>query len=458
VAAVSRKKKKGDIGIMIDKRSTTTFIAAALVIAVSLMLIPGRVLAGGADTAALQAEIQALKARLAEMEALKQQLQKLEAKISAVETVQVEQQQKTAALEVETKDEGPIKNISVGGALRVNYGYAEWKEQQKDRGGDFNFDIFRLDFNGQYNDLLISAQYRWYSYMDVIHHGWVGYNFTDKLQGQLGVTQVPFGLLPYASHNFWFGVPYYIGLEDDYDMGAKLLYNDGPLNLQFAFFKNEEWGSSSKAARYSFDVIDDGGLASSNSEDNQFNLRAAYTLDHGDLGATEIGFSGEWGMLYNSITEEHGDHWAAAVHLNGNYGPWNLMLEAARYEYDPENPDGVSDDSILMGGFEDSYMVASEGNLYIANLSYDVPVTWGPVTNLTFYDDYSILDKDSGGGDDSHINTLGCLISANPIYTYVDFIMGRNMVWLGSDATEPLAGGEDDDWHMLFNVNIGYYF
>ncbi|MBN2232169.1 MAG: hypothetical protein JW781_05035 [Deltaproteobacteria bacterium] len=351
-----------------------------------------------------------------------------------------------------------MKDISIGGALRVNYGYGDWNDQQKDRGGDFNFDIFRLDVNGQYNDLLISAQYRWYSYMDVIHHGWVGYNFTDKLQGQLGVTQVPFGLLPYASHNFWFGVPYYVGLEDDYDMGAKLLYNDGPLNLQFAFFKNEEWGSSGKTARYSFDVIDDGGLASSNSEDNQFNLRAACTLDHGDLGSTEIGFSGEWGMLYNSITEDHGDHWAAAVHLNGNYGPWNLMLEAARYEYDPENPDGVSDDSILMGAFAGSYEVASEGNIYVANLSYDVPVSWGPVTNLTFYDDYSILDKDSGDGDDSHINTLGCLISANPIYTYVDFIMGRNMAWLGSDAAQPLAGGEDDDWHMLFNVNIGYYF
>jgi hypothetical protein len=442
---------------MIGNR-TTTFIAAALVIAVSWMLMPTSALASDSETAALRAEIQALKARLAEMEALKQRLQELEAKVGAVEAVQGEQQQKTAALELETKDEGPLKDISVGGALRVNYGYAEWDEKQQDRGGDFDFDLFRLNVDGDYNDVLISAEYRWYSYMNVIHHGWVGYNFTDKLQGQLGITQVPFGLLPYASHNFWFGVPYYIGLEDDYDMGAKLLYNDGPLNLQFAFFKNEEWGDSSETGRYSFDVIDDGGPASSNSEDNQFNLRAAYTLDHDDLGSTEIGFSGQWGMLYNSITEEHGDHWAAAAHLNGNYGPWNLMLEAACYEYDPENPDGVSDDTILMGGFEDSYEVASKGNIYIANLSYDVPVTWGPVTNLTFYDDYSVLDKDSGGGDNSHINTLGCLISANPIYIYVDFIMGRNMVWLGSDAAEPLADGEDDEWNTLFNVNIGYYF
>jgi hypothetical protein len=56
----------------------------------------------------------------------------------------------------------------------------------EDKSGDMVFDIFRLDVNGQYDNVLISAQYRWYSYMDVIHHGWIGYNFTNHWQGQLG--------------------------------------------------------------------------------------------------------------------------------------------------------------------------------------------------------------------------------------------------------------------------------
>lgn len=432
------------------------FLLLTIFIGLSFLLMPAISMAGGDDAASLRAEMEALKAKLAEMDDLKVKLAEMERKLAAVEDTQAEQEKaitvKTAAAEDES-----VKDITIGGAMRVNYSNKDWSSKAKDKGGDMGFDIFRLDVNGEYNKLLISAQYRWYSYMDVIHHAWVGYNFTDNLQGQLGITQVPFGLLPYASHNWWFGVPYYVGLEDDYDMGAKLLYKKGPLDIQFAFFKNEEWGSSSDNERYSFDVINKGGLNYSNEEDNQFNLRVAYTFDHGELGSTEIGFSGEWGMLYNDITEDHGDHWAAAAHLNGHYGPWNLMLEAVRYEYDPKNPDGANDDNIRMGAFATDYDVAAEGNIYVANVSYGLPVEWGPITKLTFYNDYSILDKDIGNGDNSIINTLGCMVSSGPIYTYIDFIMGRNMVWLGADS-DALGDGEDDDWHMRFNVNVGYYF
>lgn len=435
-------------------------VILAIFFSLSLLLTPTIGLAGGDNAASLRAEMESLKTKLAEMDDLKAKLLEMEKKLAAVEDTQAEQQEaiavETAATEAAAEAK-LVKDITISGALRVNYSNKSWSSKAKDKGGNLDFDIFRLDVNGQYNDLLISAQYRWYSYMDVIHHGWVGYNFTENLQGQLGVTQVPFGLLPYASHNWWFGVPYYVGLEDDYDMGAKLLYKNGPLDIQFAFFKNEEWGSSSNNERYSFDVINKGGLNYSNEEDNQFNLRVAYTFDHGDLGSTEIGFSGEWGMLYNDITEDHGDHWATAAHLNGNYGRWNLMLEAGRYEYDPENPDGANDDNIRMGAFATDYDVAAEANFYVANLSYGLPVEWGPITKLTFYDDYSVLDKDIGDGNNSQINTLGCMISTGPIYTYIDCVMGKNMVWLGADS-DALGDGRDDDWNLRFNVNVGYYF
>ncbi|MEA1915882.1 MAG: hypothetical protein U9N30_11290, partial [Campylobacterota bacterium] len=78
-------------------------------------------------------------------------------------------------------------------------------------------------------------------------------------------------------------------------------------------------------------------------------------------------------------------------------------------------------------------------------------------TKLTFYDDYSVLDKDIGDGDNSYINTLGCMISSGPIYTYIDCVMGKNMVWLGADS-DALGDGRNNDWHMRFNLNVGYYF
>ena len=44
---------------------------------------------------------------------------------------------------------------------------------------------------------------------------------------QVGVHQVPFGILPWASHNFYFQLPYYLGLEDDYDLGVKHILKQG---------------------------------------------------------------------------------------------------------------------------------------------------------------------------------------------------------------------------------------
>jgi hypothetical protein len=36
---------------------------------------------------------------------------------------------------------------------------------------------------------------------------------------KLGVSQVPFVIPGFASHYWWFQIPYYLGLEDDYEMG-----------------------------------------------------------------------------------------------------------------------------------------------------------------------------------------------------------------------------------------------
>ncbi len=242
------------------------------------------------------------------------------------------------------------KGIHIGGALRVNYSYLDWDPGSHERGGDFAFDTFRLNLDGELGKILLSAEYRFYPEygFNTIHHGWMGYNFTDNLQGQIGVSKVPFGILPFASHSFWFSGAYYVGLEDDYDLGIKSIYKRGPWNLQLAFYKNGELGDAGNAGRYSVDVINnaDGGYAGAfadgNEETNQFNARLAYTFEHGDFGSTEVGISGMWGQLYNTQTKDSGDHWAGCVHLNGNYGRWNLQLEGIGYGYNPEDPATVT--------------------------------------------------------------------------------------------------------------------
>ena len=291
------------------------------------------------------------------------------------------------------------------------------------------------------------------------------------MQGQLGIHQVPFGLQPFASHNFWFSGAYYVGLEDDYDLGIKFLYKPGPWDLSLAFYKNEELGNAGDAGRYSVDVIRnaDGGYAGAqaagNQESNQVNLRAAYHLDHGGFGNTELGLSGQWGQLYNNITKRNGDHWAAAAHMNGDYGRWNLQLMYATYEYNPKNPESVEvdgeeitidNDIITMGAYSFSWGVPARADIGIANLAYTLPVNWGPIDSLTFYSDNTVIEPRKSRFSTIWQNVVGCMVAAGPFYTYVDVISGKNMIFMGGN----MVGSDADTGrrNTRLNINFGYYF
>ena len=136
-------------------------------------------------------------------------------------------------------------------------------------------------------------------------------------------------------------------------------------------------------------------------------------------------------------------------------GQWNLQLQAARYLYSPENPPGVSDDVIRLGGFATSYDVAAEASVYVANVAYNLPIPWESVDQVTCYNDFSIVVKEVSGWDDSKLNTTGCLLGIGPLYVYVDLIQAENMVFFGNGS---LAGDGQQGWDKRFNVNIGYYW
>ncbi len=51
-------------------------------------------------------------------------------------------------------------DIDVGGAVRLQYSYLGYDDGNRSRGGDFDLDTIRLNFDGTVNDLLLSAEVR----------------------------------------------------------------------------------------------------------------------------------------------------------------------------------------------------------------------------------------------------------------------------------------------------------
>ncbi|QGY44924.1 hypothetical protein GM418_14975 [Maribellus comscasis] len=356
--------------------------------------------------------------------------------------------------------------LHVGGALRFNYNLSSWKEGQKTRGGDFGYDLFRINAKAKYKGVKLNAEYRLYSQGfggGMLKQGWVGYDFTPENNLQIGLTQVPFGITQYNSHNWFFSINYYLGLEDDHDMGLKYTHNSENWLYAFAFFKNAEelnFGNNSDVSnsRYSYDVSSSGDGLYRNKEINQLNLKVVRKFSNG--GANHmLGVSAQYGGIYNLDTENTGDHLALAGHYELDFGKLNVKAQVSKYNYNTKNPAGQSNDMIAMTAYGAPYLVASEGTTYTLGVAYSVPVEWGPISNLQFYDDFGFMDKKLNDFHDSYMNVTGVLITAGNVYTYVDAAQGKDQPWLGPVWGGALSEGTANaDWEMRFNINIGYYF
>ena len=345
--------------------------------------------------------------------------------------------------------------FSIGGAIRLNYVWQSYNQQRKNIGGDFGFELFRLDADGECGDFYFSVQYRWYEHFEAIHHGYFGFHILPELDLEIGIHQVPFGILPYASHSFWFGATYYLGFEDDYDSGIKLIYNLNNWVFHGAFYKNPEYIDPSRMGRYSFDIVTEG--EQQNQEINQFNLRTAYNFKPKDEMLINVGASFEEGSIYNQTTEKKGNRYAIALHVDFKYHGWNIQLQGIHYGFNPINPINVSNETIQLGAFMFPFMVASNAQVLTFNLAKTIQIGWRVIDEITFYNDFSIVVPNGNNVHNSIQNTTGFLIVKKGLYIYTDWISGQNM-WFdggpGIGLNEPGA----DDWKGRLNINFGYYF
>ncbi|KFZ39264.1 hypothetical protein HR45_02430 [Shewanella mangrovi] len=338
--------------------------------------------------------------------------------------------------------------LDIGGAVRLNYGWKDYDDNAK-----FEFELFRIDVNYKKDKLLASAQYRWYQDQEVVHHAWAGYQFTDKDVVKLGITLVPFGLLPTASHSFWFGGTYYLGFEDDYDAGIHWQHDaDDGWRYDLAYFANDEYGDGSRVKRYSFDVATT--PARPYEEAGQLNARVEKQLSVGDA-AHKLGASFQWSEFdyvpsENAVAGEDTDGYAAAVHWQMDWRKWQTQLQYIHYDYD------FPDDRMAMSAFAYPFEIASKADVYSANLAHSMDVSWGPISNVNCYNDFTYTAASGAGLDNSIQNVTGCMLTAGKFYTYVDWIAGKNM-WFANGPGIGIAEGENG-WHSRLNINIGLYF
>lgn len=356
------------------------------------------------------------------------------------------------------KKEIELPKFKLGGCLRFNYNYSDWNEGHRKRGGDFGYDVFRLRLQASYKKFIMDADYRFYAKKfggPMLKYGWIGYQFNNRHQVQLGLTGVPFGIQPYGAHNFFFQISYYVGLEDDSDMGIKYLYTGDRWEYALAFFKNSDeelFGSTNETTddRYGYDV------AGRNKEINQFNGQLFYKW--GGEVRQKVGASAQFGMLYNLDTQRNGTHFAFAVHHELYWRGLSVKTQLATYAMYPENAPGANRDTIVMTAYGAPYTVASKANIYSIGVGYTIPVKWKPIKSIQFYNDFGWLQKWDRRFNDSFQNVVGCLVTAGPVYTYIDYAMGKHQAWLGPDWDGFGAGTGSNSWYARFNVNIGYYF
>ncbi|QLG43858.1 hypothetical protein [Costertonia aggregata] len=349
--------------------------------------------------------------------------------------------------------------LNLGGALRYNYNYSSWKPNQKKRGGDFGFEVFRITTDAVYKDWELHVDQRFYSSAfggAFLKYGWAQYNINKNSHFKIGLIPAYFGPQQFNSHSWFFQLPFYLGFEDDHDMGISYSYENEKLRFDFGFYKNAEDLTLSdndpvSTSRYSYDI------SGRNKEVNQANFRFNYTV--GEEAKHIMGTTLQYGGIWNLDTKEMGSHAALGIHYEMDYMRWNLKTQLISYHNRPKNLDGESNDVLEMAAYNFPYNTAARANIYSVGLAYTIPLNKKIIQSVQVYNDYSFMDKAVSTWEDTQMNILGMLISMKHVYIYVDYASGLNQPWLGPDSADALTTGmSDNGWESRFNINIGLYF
>lgn len=395
-----------------------------------------------------------------------------------------------------------IGNLTIGGAIRANYYAGDYssdglaKDMNRGEAGTISLDTFRINADYAKGPWVGKFEYRFYpgysgSNADgysFLHTGWLGYNFENGDQVQVGVNRVPFGPGAYGiSQSWFFDQHYYVGLADDMDLGVKYVAKRGNWSLDAAFYFADE-GSyfgenfSRDSVRYSYDVVNETGEGYE--ERNQLNLRAIYAADLGGGMTANLGASAQFGMLESYGGQDDGEHYALSFHPVLKWSNFTLSTQLTYYKYDIDGYIDTTDDGIdnptdtlvQFGAYDFPSLVASRAWIAGASLSYFHEIdTVGWVDYVIPYIEYSSIMKKEAGFNDSDLFAVGAAWGRGGWYIYTELVASSGNDFVGNKAGygDPTSGATNSDgvfqsnrfgsnptneWETRFNINLGYYF
>ena len=190
----------------------------------------------------------------------------------------------------------------------------------------------------------------------------------------------------------------------------------------------------------------DGTKTKTLAEYNTLVGRYTYQLEH-QFGTTHVGFSALDGGLHDGVSRI-GDHTAWALHASTHIGQWRVHLQHTQYQYHIDN---VA--QIVVGANSMYDTIASEATSTNLAVSYDLSVDIGPISQLSFYNDFGTVYNKSDDTANTWMNITGMSISAGALFTYVDLVHAKNQPFVGGSIA-----GNSDDFERRLNINVGYYF
>lgn len=361
------------------------------------------------------------------------------------------------------------ENLDIGGAVRARIDYDPDRDIQK-----LSFDTAFLTTTYNSDSWIGAAKYRFYGdaypyqYTDKVgdisfaEYAWVGYKFDASRQIQVGLNKIPFGLQPYFGSTFFESLGSVIGLEDIQDLGVKYIQQQDDWDIQLGYYlhpADQGEGTSRGGRTYSTSVATADSYVANGSDNHERDILIGRLARNIKLGAwqSEIGASILTSSLENQDTHDSGRRNAFAVHYMGKNGPWGVQLQATRQEMTPNNPG--SNELVSFGSFDGTFNVAAKGDLYVTDLSYDLPGTFGWFSGVKVYGNYSMFDKDESSFENSQRFILGTSFSLKDLWIAVEWLHGKHDPYIGGGSyTQSLGAGGSDQWENQLYTNIGYYF